>query len=60
MYLKENNHPELGNVELKDIDLDSIKESLSKFDVKLDFDYIGIAIQDHGYMEGVGDRNFDS
>ncbi|WP_223790722.1 DUF1786 domain-containing protein [Methanobacterium spitsbergense] len=51
-------HPELGRVELKDIDLDSIKESLSKFEVKLDFDCIGIAIQDHGYLEGVGDRNF--
>jgi len=51
-------HPELGRIELKDIDLESIKSALSQFDVKLDFDYIGIAIQDHGYMEGIGDRNF--
>jgi uncharacterized protein (DUF1786 family) len=51
-------HPELGTLELKDIDLNSLKESLSKFNVTLDFDYIGIAIQDHGYQEGLGDRNF--
>jgi len=51
-------HPELGNIELKDIDLKAIRESLSKFDVKLDFDHIGVAVQDHGYMEGTGDRNF--
>jgi len=55
---EEEKHPEIGNIELKDIDLKSIEESLSKFDVKLDFDFIGVAVQDHGYMEGTGDRNF--
>ncbi|MGB9936356.1 MAG: DUF1786 domain-containing protein [Methanobacterium sp.] len=45
-------------IELKDVDLEGIKEAFSKFDVKLNFDYLGIAVQDHGYMEGMGDRNF--
>lgn len=45
-------------LELKDIDLKSIAASLSNFDVKLDFDYIGVAAQDHGYSEKMGDRNF--
>ena len=48
-------HPELGNIELKDVDLNAIREALLQFDVKLDFDYIGVAVQDHGYMEGMGD-----
>jgi uncharacterized protein (DUF1786 family) len=51
-------HPEISNLEFKDIDLEAIEDSLSKFDVNLDFDEIGIAVQDHGYMEGLGDRNF--
>jgi uncharacterized protein (DUF1786 family) len=51
-------HPEIAEIELKDVDLHAIKESLSKFDVDLEFDYIGVAVQDHGYQEGTGDRNF--
>ncbi|MDI6723838.1 MAG: DUF1786 domain-containing protein [Methanobacterium sp.] len=51
-------YKDLKNIELKDVDLESIKEALSKFDVEPDFDFLGIAVQDHGYMEGMGDRNF--
>ncbi len=51
-------HLEMGNIELKDVDLNAIMEALSKFDVELDFEYIGVAVQDHGFMEGLGDRNF--
>ena len=51
-------HPEIGRVELKDVDLSAIEEALSNFDVNLDFDHLGVAVQDHGYMEGMGDRNF--
>ena len=51
-------HPEIAKIELKDVDLEAIEAALSKFDVTLDFDHIGVAVQDHGYMEGVGDRNF--
>jgi uncharacterized protein (DUF1786 family) len=51
-------HPELVNVEFKDIDLKAIEEALLQFDVNLDFDYIGVAVQDHGHMDGMGDRNF--
>ncbi len=51
-------HSEIGNVEFKDVDLNGIRGALSKFGITLDFDYIGVAVQDHGYMEGMGDRNF--
>lgn len=55
---EKDNYSNLGSIELKDVDLNAIKEALSKFDVKPDFDYLGVAVQDHGYMEGMGDRNF--
>lgn len=51
-------NPELTDMELKDVDLPAIKEALSQFGVELEFDYIGVAVQDHGFMEGVSDRNF--
>ena len=51
-------HPEMGNLELKDIDLKAIEDAYAEFDVKMDFDKIGVAVQDHGYMTGLGDRNF--
>jgi uncharacterized protein (DUF1786 family) len=51
-------YDDFAKLELKDIDLDSIGSALSYFGVKLDFDYVGAAVQDHGYNEDMGDRNF--
>ncbi|HHY00960.1 MAG TPA: DUF1786 domain-containing protein [Methanothermobacter sp.] len=51
-------HPNIAQLELKDVDLPAINGALSNFDVKLEFDHIGVAVQDHGYHEGTGDRNF--
>lgn len=54
----EKKYADLEKIELKDVDMDAISESLSRFDVDASFDYLGIAVQDHGYKEGMGDRNF--
>ena len=51
-------HPEISSVELKDVDLDAIEAAFAKFDVEMDFDELGVAVQDHGYKSGLGDRNF--
>jgi uncharacterized protein (DUF1786 family) len=51
-------HPDIAELELKDIDLSALNVALSCFDVEMDFDHIGVAVQDHGYQHGVGDRNF--
>ena len=51
-------HPEVAQLELKDVDLAAIRGALLNFDVQLEFDHIGVAVQDHGYHEGTGDRNF--
>ena len=59
--VNENDQKEYDNlekIELKDVDIDAIRVSLSNFDVDADFDHLGIAVQDHGYKEGMGDRNF--
>lgn len=51
-------HPEVAQLDLKDVDLAAIRGALSNFDVQLEFDHIGVAVQDHGFQEGTGDRNF--
>lgn len=55
---EEKKYSDLEKIELKDVDMAAIRNSLSEFDVDADFDYMGIAVQDHGYKEGMGDRNF--
>jgi uncharacterized protein (DUF1786 family) len=49
---------DISEMKLKDVDLNAIKEAFNQFDVELDFDYIGVAVQDHGFMPGMGNRNF--
>ncbi|MEN6592161.1 MAG: DUF1786 domain-containing protein [Methanobacterium sp.] len=51
-------YPEISEIELKDVDLEVIREAFDIFGVELEFDYIAVAVQDHGYSEGMGDRNF--
>ncbi|MGB9978613.1 DUF1786 domain-containing protein [Methanobacterium sp.] len=51
-------YSDLTQIEFKDVDMDAIRLALAKFDVDPNFDFLGIAVQDHGYMEGVGDRDF--
>ncbi|MDZ4172149.1 MAG: DUF1786 domain-containing protein [Methanobacteriaceae archaeon] len=53
-----NNFTDFAKIDLKDVDLRAIGMALSFFDVKLEFDYVGVAVQDHGYNQMMGDRNF--
>lgn len=54
----QNKYDDLEKIKLQDVDIESIKNALDEFDVKMDFDYLGVAVQDHGYKKGMGDRNF--
>ena len=54
----ERNSPDISEMELRDVDLKAIKEAFLQFDVEMEFDCIGVAVQDHGFMEGMGNRNF--
>ncbi|MFQ5975127.1 MAG: DUF1786 domain-containing protein [Candidatus Hydrothermarchaeales archaeon] len=42
----------------RDVNFDFLTTVLEKFRVLQDIDYIGIAVQDHGYCEGKSDRQF--
>jgi len=55
---KDENYQNFTEIELKDVDLNAIENVLSNFDLKPEFDFIGAAVQDHGFEEKIGDRNF--
>lgn len=52
------NYSNFKKIDLKDVDLDAFQTALAPFECDLEFDYLGIAVQDHGYNEDMGDRNF--
>ena len=45
-------------IKLGDINIKKLSEFLLGYDLDLDFDEIAIAVQDHGYNENMGDRDF--
>ena len=45
-------------ITLGDIDITKLSEFLLGYDLEFDFDEIAIAVQDHGYNENMGDRDF--
>ena len=45
-------------IETKDVDFELIKDVLSRVGERFSFDYIGVAVQDHGYKAGRSDRVF--
>ncbi len=51
-------NPGLQSLEFRDVDLEAIAGALASFDVDLDFDVLGVAVQDHGAGGDMGDRNF--
>jgi uncharacterized protein (DUF1786 family) len=53
-----NDFTDFAKIDLKDVDLRAISMALSFFDIPLEFDYLGVAVQDHGYNQMMGDRNF--
>lgn len=45
-------------IKMGDINLTKLSEFLLGYDLEFDFDKIAIAVQDHGYNENMGDRDF--
>ena len=45
-------------IETKDIDFEFLKSFFESIDEDFDFDFVGIAVQDHGFKKGVSDRIF--
>lgn len=47
-----------SRIKLGDINITKLSEFLLGYDLEFDFDKIAIAVQDHGYNENMGDRDF--
>ena len=47
-----------SKITLGDINITKLSEFLLCYDLEFDFDEIAIAVQDHGYNENMGDRDF--
>lgn len=55
---EENDFRDYSKITLGDINITKLAEFLLGYDLEFDFDKIAIAVQDHGYNENMGDRDF--
>ncbi|WP_405298514.1 DUF1786 domain-containing protein [Methanobrevibacter sp.] len=51
-------YTDYSKIRLGDINIKKLSEFLLGYDLDFDFDGIAIAVQDHGYNENMGDRDF--
>ena len=51
-------YPNYTKITLEDINIRKLSNFLLEYDLEFDFDEIAIAVQDHGYNENMGDRDF--
>lgn len=58
--IAENNKEYKGykKIKLGDVNITKLSKFLIEYDLEFDFDEIAIAVQDHGYSEKMGDRDF--
>ncbi|MBQ2352779.1 MAG: DUF1786 domain-containing protein [Methanobrevibacter sp.] len=54
----EKDYRDYTKITLGDINITKLSEFLLGYNLELDFDKIAIAVQDHGYNENMGDRDF--
>ncbi|MCL2115347.1 MAG: DUF1786 domain-containing protein [Methanobrevibacter sp.] len=47
-----------SKITLKDVDIDDLSATIAKYDLNFSFDYIAVAVQDHGFSTKMGDRDF--
>lgn len=47
-----------SRITLGDVDIEKLSKLLTAYDLDFDFDNIAVAVQDHGYNENMGDRDF--
>ena len=52
------NYTDYTEIRMGDINIRKLSEFLLGYDLDFDFDEIAIAVQDHGYNENMGDRDF--
>ena len=52
------NYKDYSKIQMGDINITKLSEFLINYDLEFDFDEIAVAVQDHGYNENMGDRDF--
>ncbi len=57
-YGKNDKFSNYSKITLKDVDIEKLSQTISKYYLNFSFDQIAVAIQDHGYDEILGDRDF--
>ena len=55
---EDRDYKDYTKITLGDINITKLSEFLLGYDLEFDFDKIAIAVQDHGYNENMGDRDF--
>ncbi|MEM4525765.1 MAG: DUF1786 domain-containing protein [Methanothermobacter sp.] len=56
--ISKENPKDWKTIKLTDINIKALKTALSNLNIKLEFDHLAIAVQDHGHSEKMGDRDF--
>ena len=57
-YEKDSKYSNYSKISLKDVDVNHLIDIFSSFDLDLKVDELIVAVQDHGYSEDMGDRDF--
>ncbi len=55
---KDPKYSDFTKISLKDVDVNHLIDIFSSFDLDLEVDELIVAVQDHGYSEDMGDRDF--
>ena len=55
---KNKDYSNYTNIELRDLNIDLIKNFIKNYDIDFDFNGVAVAVQDHGYSAEIGDRDF--
>ena len=51
-------YKDYSKIEMGDVNISKLSDFILSYDLEFDFDEIAIAVQDHGYSENMGDRDF--
>lgn len=57
-YEKNQKYNNYKKISLGDINIKKLSKIIKEYDLDFEFDQIAIAVQDHGYNENMGDRDF--
>jgi len=57
-YDNDSKYSNYSKITLKDIDIDELSSTIAKYDINFDFDEVAVALQDHGFSDKMGDRDF--